>query len=386
MKILHVIESGGFYGAERVLTELLLGLTALGHDVTLLSFGRKGQEAKPLEEICRARSINVLSIRYGKIKALTVAHWVQTYAAKNGFDIVHSHGYKFNVLFSLMFKRRRMIPVCTTLHGYVVTPTFSKMALYQSLDRYCLKRLDAVFLVSEKMKQIPAVRQLPENRVCVIENGIGGYHPAGKGKSVEEREAECQVATRLMTFLDGRGPRLMAAGRLAAEKGFDFLIEAMVTLVDTEPDTVLVIFGSGEEETRLKDKIRDKKLGGNIMLCGFVDALTDYYHYFDLFVMPSLTEGTPMALLEAMQAKIACVATKVGGIPHVLDQGQAGWLVEPENTSQLACAIQDSWVNEARENKIARASERITAHFHYLRMTKNYLSQYEKIQAVSGER
>lgn len=385
MKILHVIESGGFYGAERVLTELLLGLTALGHDVTLLSFGRKGQAEKPLEAICRSRAINVLSLRIGKMKALTVAGWVQTYAVKNGFDIVHSHGYKFNVLLALMPKRWRMIPVCTTLHGYVVTPAFSKMAIYQRLDRYCLKRLDAVFLVSEKMKQISAVRQLSENTVSVIENGIGGYHAADKVKSGEERETERQVATGLMAFLDGRGPRLMAAGRLAAEKGFDLLLEAMVTLVDTEPDTVLVIFGSGAEETRLKDKICDLKLDDNVLLFGFVDALTNYYHYFDLFVMPSLTEGTPMALLEAMKAKLACVATKVGGIPHMLDQGQAGWLIEPENINQLVCAIQDSWVNESRQNKIARASERITAHFHYLTMTKKYLLQYEKMRAIPEE-
>lgn len=382
MKILHVIESGGFYGAERVLTELLLGLTALGHDVTLLSFGRKGQEENPLEQICRSRSINVLSIRIGKMKALTIAGWVQVYAAKNDFDIVHSHGYKFNVLFALSRKRWRMIPVCTTLHGYVVTPTFSKMAIYQRLDRYCLKRLDAVFLVSERMKQIPAVRLLSENTVSVIENGIGGYHATDKVNSGKEREAAHKAEARLMTFLHGRGPRLMAAGRLAAEKGFDTLIEAMVTIVDTEPDTVLVIFGSGAEENRLKDKIHDLRLDDNILLFGFADVLANYYHYFDVFVMPSLTEGTPMALLEAMKAKIACVATKVGGIPHMLEQGNAGWLIEPENINQLALAIQNSLANGARHKKIARAYKRIKDHFHYLTMTQKYLRQYEKIRGV----
>ncbi len=377
MKILHVIESGGFYGAERVLTELLLGLTTLGHDVTLMSFSCKKQTEKPLEKICNALSINMIPISMGKIKALSIGVWLQGYAEKNGFDIVHSHGYKFNVLLALTPACWRKVPVCTTLHGYVVTPTLSKMTLYQWLDRCCLNRLDAVFLVSERMKQISAIKKLPEATISVIENGIGGYQMASRAEAVDPVEA------RLMAFLQGRGPRLMAAGRLAAEKGFDTLIETMATLVNTEPDTVLVIFGNGPEENRLRNKIRDLRLADNILLFGFTDSLTSYYQYFDLFVMPSLTEGTPMALLEAMNAKLACVATKVGGIPYMLDHGSAGWLIDPEDTEQLLRAIKESITAGDQQNKIERAHERILEHFHYLKMAEKYLTHYEKLRAIS---
>jgi len=367
MKILHVIESGGFYGAERVLIELMLGLKVLGHEAALLSFGYKGQAEKEFETICRQYGITVNLIRVNKLEYFCISHYIKKFAEKNRFDIVHSHGYKFNILFGLMLKRNRFKCFCSTVHGYVSAPRFSKMAFYQYLDKYSLKQLNRVFLVSQHMTNLPSVQGLEANQYTVIENGIGGYMPM------------CEIEERLSTFLHNKTTRLMAVGRLAVEKSFDTLIDALPKLIKNDPNTVLVIFGAGREEYRLREKIRTLDLDEHVLLFGFVESLPSYFSHFDVFVMPSITEGTPIALLEAMQARVPCVVTNVGGMPHMLAHGRGGWIVPPKDPDALQSAITKSLIHSQSQIKTTFAYDRVMHEFNYLHMSRQYLNAYHNL-------
>jgi glycosyltransferase involved in cell wall biosynthesis len=365
MKILHVIESGGFYGAERVLIELMIGSKALGHEASLLSIGYKGQEEKEFEVICRQFCIEVKSIRITKIQSFCISRYVKKFADENDFDVVHSHGYKFNILFGLMLKRNRFKCVCSTVHGYVSAPKFSKMALYQYLDKHSLKRLNKIFLVSQHMTNLPCIQALKLSQYSVIENGIGGYMPT------------CAIEERLEIFLHNKTTRLMAVGRLAVEKSFDTLICALPKLIENDPNTVLVIFGTGSEEHRLREVIRRLNLDEHVLLFGFVESPSSYFNHFDVFVMPSLTEGTPIALLEAMLARVPCVVTNVGGMPHMLAQGKGGWIVPPKDPFALQVAISESLIQSY--SQIRFSYERVMHEFNYLQMSQQYLNEYKNV-------
>lgn len=365
MKILHVIESGGFYGAERVLIELMLGSKALGHEASLLSFGYKGQEEKEFEIICRQFGIAVKFIRITKLQSFCISRYVKDFADENNFDVVHSHGYKFNILLGLMQKRNRLKCVCSTVHGYVSAPKYSKMALYQYLDKHSLKRLNKIFLVSQHMTYLPCIKALEPSQYSVIENGIGGYMPT------------CAVEDRLGTFLHNKTIRLMAVGRLAVEKSFDTLIYTLPKLIENDRNTALVIFGSGSEEHRLREIIRRLNLDEHVLLFGFVESLSSYFNYFDVFVMSSITEGTPIALLEAMLARVPCVVTNVGGMPHILAHGKGGWIVPPEDPLALQVAISESLVKSQSQIKATFAYERVMHEFNYLHMSQQYLNEYQ---------
>lgn len=358
MKILHVIESGGFYGAERVLIELMLGLKVLGHETALLSFGYKSQGDKEFEIICRQYGITVNNIRISKIESLCISRYTNDFAEKNGFDVIHSHGYKFNILFGLMPKRDRSKRYCATVHGYVSAPKFSKMALYQSLDKYSLKKLNKIFLVSKHMESLPNIKELAAEKYSVIENGIGAYVP------------RCTIEKRLMTFLQNKTTRLMAVGRLAVEKNFDTLIEALPKLIENDQHTALVIFGAGSEEFRLREKITKLALTEHVLLFGFVESLVGYFSHFDVFVMPSITEGTPIALLEAMQARVPCVVTDVGGMPYMLGHGCGGWIVPPKDPKALQAAIINSLVHSRSQIKTMFSYDRVMHEFNYLHMSR----------------
>lgn len=370
MKILHVIESGGFYGAERVLLELMLGLKVLGHEPALLSFGYKGQAEKEFEVICRQHSITVNAIRINKLESFCINRYIKHFAEVNDFDVVHSHGYKFNILFGLTLKRNRFKCFCSTVHGYVSAPKFSKMALYQYLDKYSLKQLNCVFLVSKHMTNLACVQGLKSNQYTVIENGIGGYIPA------------CKIEERLMTFLHLKTTRLMAVGRLAVEKNFETLIDALPKLIENDPSTALVIFGAGSEESRLREKISQLNLTEHILLFGFVESLSNYFNHFDVFVMPSITEGTPIALLEAMQARVPCVVTNVGGMPHMLAYGNGGWIVPPKDPLALQIAISESLIQS--QSQTAFSYERVMHEFNYIYMSQQYLNEYNRVLTVTS--
>jgi len=372
MKILHVIESGGFYGAERVLIELMIGLKELGHEAALLSFGYKGQKEKQFEIICRQHGIAVNAVRVNKLESFCIVRYIKNFADKNNFDVVHSHGYKFNILFGLMSKRNSFKCFCSTVHGYVSAPKFSKMALYQYLDKYSLKRLNRIFLVSQHMTSIPSIQGLEANQYRVIENGIGGYMPTSV---IEER---------LVNFLDDKTTRLMAVGRLAVEKSFDTLIDALPKLIESDFNTALVIFGAGSEEHRLREKIRLLGLNEHVLLFGFVESLSSYFSLFDVFVMPSITEGTPIALLEAMQAKLPCVVTSVGGMPYMLGHGDGGWIVPPKDPLALQIAILKSLVENQSQIKTSFAYERVMHEFNYLHMSRQYLSEYQNVLTAAS--
>ncbi|WP_293147672.1 glycosyltransferase [Moritella sp.] len=372
MKILHVIESGGFYGAERVLIELMIGIKELGHETALLSFGYKGQEEKEFEIICRQHGIAVNAIRVNKVESFCIIRYIKDFVDKHNFDVVHSHGYKFNILFGLISKRNSFKCFCSTVHGYVSAPKFSKMALYQYLDKYSLKRLNRIFLVSQHMTNIPSIQGLEANKYSVIENGIGGYMPT------------CEIEERLVTFLHDKTTRLMAVGRLAVEKSFDTLIDALPKLIERDRNTALVIFGAGSEEHRLREKVRLLDLNEHVLLFGFVESLSSYFNLFDVFVMPSITEGTPIALLEAMQAKIPCVVTNVGGMPHMLAHGDGGWIVPPKDPLALQIAISKSLVQNQSQIKTTFAYERVMHEFNYLHMSRRYISEYKSVLTAAS--
>lgn len=367
MKILHVIESGGFYGAERVLIELMLGLKVLGHETALLSFGYQGQKEKEFETICRQYGITVKPMRVSKLESFCVNQYIKNFAEENDFDVVHSHGYKFNILFGLMPKRNRFKCFCSTVHGYVSAPRFSKMALYQYLDKYSLKQLNRIFLVSKHMTTLPNIKNLGSHQYTVIENGIGGYMP------------QLPIEERLNSFIHNKTTRLMAVGRLAAEKSFDTLIDALPKLIERDPNTGLVIFGAGVEEQILREKIKRLDLTQHVLLFGFVESVLSYFSHFDVFIMPSITEGTPIALLEAMQARIPCVVTNVGGMPHMLGHEDGGWIVEPKDPAALQIAISQSLIQSDNQIKTTFAYDRAMHEFNYLHMSRQYVSEYQSV-------
>ena len=141
---------------------------------------------------------------------------------------------------------------------------------------------------------------------------------------------------------DSRKVNLFSVGRLSAEKGLSYLIQAVDELVNrTGMDVTLRMGGKGPEENSLKQEVARRGLEERVQFLGYIPdgELLAAYRASDVFMLPSLTEGLPQALLEAMACGVPVVASRVGGIPHLITDGENGLLVTPTDVSQLTRAV-----------------------------------------------
>lgn len=330
MKILHIIDSGGLYGAEVVLLNLVSEQVQLGMEPIIASIGDPWCGDKPLEAEGRRRGLRVEVFRMRAGPNLAGAFEILRFARRVGVDILHTHGYKGNILFGLMPKNLRGIPIVATLHGWTWTGGWDRMRFYELLDRLSLRFIDRVVVVSGAMREKVRLRGLH-----VINNGI----PSDNGCITDCPVDETSQVDPVTAAFCRNGFTIGAIGRLSNEKGFDILLAAVREVAETTPEIRLVILGEGGERGILEEQVKKLGLEQHVLMPGYVAGASRYLPFFDVFVLSSLTEGLPIVILEAMQAGVPIVATRVGGIPEVLENGEAGILADPSDPSALARGI-----------------------------------------------
>jgi glycosyltransferase involved in cell wall biosynthesis len=297
---------------------------------------------------------------------------VLSYAQKNGFDILHSHGYKGDVAFGFLPRGVRKIPLVSTLHGWTSTGGLSKNRIYEWLQRKSLKHIDAVVLVHRGMLSNPELKKVRGVHFHIVNNAIP-FDPA-----TQQTQQTQQTLDRTIVQFCQQDFTLGSIGRLSPEKGYNYLIEALDRLVKDGLDARLVIIGEGGERGSLERLASELGIADRVLLPGYRDGAKRYLPLFNVFVLSSLTEGLPITLLEAMRAGTPVAATRVGGIPDVL--GEAGILVQPESPVALAEAIGRIQGNEALASRLSAAARRaLKVRFSSPVMASGYLKIYQSV-------
>lgn len=305
MKVTHIIDSGGYYGAEVMLVHLCQAQQKAGLQVEVISIGTRGNYKKPLEEKFEEYGIPYLPWRMLALPDLRESFKILRHCRTNGTDIIHSHGYKGNILLGLIPKHWRKIPVITTVHGYTRHKGFSKMGVNQWLDKFCLPKLDAVVLVSKgMMHQIPAGRI--GNNLKIIDNGIQ-----------KETPTETPISS---SHFSKENFNIISIGRLSPEKNFQFLISAMPAILEVISNAKLYIYGEGSERMSLESQIDSLNMGSYIYLPGYISNTSQIYKNANLFINCSTTEGMPITLLEAMRASCSILASKIEANKSLLNK------------------------------------------------------------------
>jgi glycosyltransferase involved in cell wall biosynthesis len=328
MKVLHVIDSGGLYGAEIMLLHLMTEQVQIGLEPVLASIGRTRESEKPIEAQARNRGLRVKTFRMHAGPNFYGAYEILNFARQERIELIHSHGYKGNILFGLLPRRMRRIPLVSTVHGWTWVGGFNRMFLYEWLDSLSLRFVDQAVVVNGSMKIHPRIPTCLRWRAEVVENGI----PWAEAKDGNSMRPD------IVDFAQG-GFTVCSIGRLSPEKGYGLLVEAAASLIREGRNLKLALLGEGELRGYLEKKAVGLGLKSHVYFPGYVENARHYLPLFGLFAMPSLTEGLPMVLLEAMNEGVPIVATLVGGIPEVLDEGRAGLLIRPGDIDDLKRAI-----------------------------------------------
>ena len=369
MKVLQVIDSGGLYGAERVLLALMESLMQQGVECSLVSIAEPDLPEKALEAEARRRGIEVRrqTMHAGPDREAT--RQLMRGALEEGFDLVHTHGYKANTLIAGLPRHRRGLPAVATLHGWTATRRWSRMGVYEIIERLTLRRADAVVAVSEAMVEKWKLRARYGERLTVIRNGI----PASEPALGAERELEA-----LRQFIAGR-PSVFAAGRLSREKGFDVLIEAVARIRHSGPDICLVLAGEGRERHALEAQTRSLGIDGAVLMPGYIENARALMVEFDVIAIPSRTEGLPVLLLEALMAGRPVAATAVGEMPAVLESCDAGSCARPEDPANLADLVMAK-LNGARDPKRMQGTAATSADLYSAdSMATAYANLYDQV-------
>jgi len=241
--------------------------------------------------------------------------------------IWHGHDYKSNVL-GLMLWRFWPMRLVTTVHGWVHETR--RTPLYYWVDRRCLPLYERVVCVSPDLhERVLACGTRPE-RCVLIENGVD-THDFHRRHAVADAKAKLGINSQ--RFVIG------AIGRLSAEKGFDNLIRAVDRLLGDGCDVELLLVGDGDEASSLRALVRELKREDRVRFVGYRSDVRAIYEALDVYALSSLREGLPNVLLEAMAMQVPVVATRIAGVPRLIQQDVNGWLVEPGDEQELASAL-----------------------------------------------
>ncbi len=366
--IAQLIESDGPGGAERLLAALATGLVRRGcRCVVFVPARGEGWLARQLE----ASGVVVEHFHLDRPLSPACAAELAEAFARHRVAVAHSHEFSMGV-YGAWAARRARVPHLLTMHGsrYYAGRLRRRLAL-----RLAAAGSGGVVAVSQPLAEhLRHDLLLARGRVAVIPNGVA--HVAAPVAPLREQL--------------GLGPRhrlILAVGNLYPVKGHRYLIEALAALRRRHPEAHVAIAGRGDEEARLGALAAALGLGDRVHLLGLRDDVPGLLAAADVFAMPSLSEGLPMALLEAMFAARPIVASDVGEIRAALAGGAAGLLVPPGDATVLATALAKLLEDGATARALgARAAERAHAEYDLERTIDRYAGLYTRLLRPSPAR
>jgi glycosyltransferase involved in cell wall biosynthesis len=366
-KILHLISSSGLLGAEHVLLELAVHSKSQGLNVTIGVFENSQNPNLELANCAEKFGIDVQIFPCsGRLDKNTV-QMIKDYIDNAGVQILHSHNYKSNFYARGALSNSNVRWVVTN-HGRRFGP---KLLLYNLLDAFIVRRADKIIAVSEEIAKKMKLAGIAKGKICLIENGVNLEMFTTNSSSQAIKES---LGIKKEALVVG------TVGALTREKGHQYLLRAALKVIRIYPKAIFLLVGDGIERPGLEKTASSLGIKNSVIFAGMRKDVPEILSILNVFVLPSLNEGLPMALLEAQAAQIPVAATSVGAIPDVLEDGVTGILIPPKDPQAIAEAI----IMILSDRKIAlrmaqRGFERVRDNFSAEKMANKYLSIYKEL-------
>jgi glycosyltransferase involved in cell wall biosynthesis len=320
--ILHILAPMREGGLERVVTMMSVG--QLPNSVHVAAVVQPGSaESHPFIDQLETLGVPVTRIVVGARGYFREYRSLKALVARLRPGVVHTHGYRADVIGGAV-ARAHHVPNVSTVHGF--TGGGVRNRLYERVQSFALRRADAVIAVSAPLVQRLAEAGIPRHKIHCIPNGF-----AALADVVTHGAARQRLGIKSDALVVGW------VGRLSREKGADVMVDA---LAESDPRWQLSIIGEGDELVHLQRQAATLRVSDRITWHGAVANAGSLLKAFDAFVLSSRTEGTPITLLEAMNAGVPIVAARVGGVPDIVSSSEA-ILVPAEQASMIALALSE---------------------------------------------
>lgn len=366
MKVLYLIDSLGYGGAERLLVDLVLRLKERGVDVVVVTVTNE----KPLEQHLSVMGIHVTSLAfdgtiYSARQMWQAAAKLRTIIQSERVQIIHSHLYTSDILARL--STPLTCKLVNTIHNR--DPWWYERKRLRSVLRTMLDSIShrargvrSIAVSEDAAKEAISKLHINASAVRVVFNGINMKAFAAR----RDRRALKSI---------------IQVARFYPVKGHHTALSAFANLLVDNPDLQLVWCGGGPEEESLRREVRRLGIGRSVRFLGFRDDVSVQLAQADIFWMPSKWEGMPIACIEAMAMALPIVASNVGGIPELVLDGVTGLLIEPESPVQLAEATRRLLHDPDLARALGRASRaRAQQCFSIDATVDSYIQAYHDMQ------
>ena len=369
MRVLHLLSSTGYHGAENMAAELIRQLSAQGVNNHLGVFRSSDRS-----------NLDILSVTQGHIENGTVydcrgrldirtVFALRKYIVNHDIDIIHSHKYKTN-LYALLANiglRKKLFSTCHNWLGDSLA-----MRFYAWLDKRILRNFDMIVGVSNEIRD-ELKKHVPHDKIMKVGNGIDIQKYK---KLVGKNEAKRKL------HIDNKQV-IGFVGRLSPEKGIGYLFRAVSNLINEGQDVCAMIVGDGEQAGALGEEARALQMADRVIFTGNRNDTPMLYAAMDVFVLPSLQEAFPMVILEAMACGVPVVATRVGDVAEIIEPNTSGLLVEARDVTALQNAIKEVLTHkDAAAHMSEAARTRTEQKFSSVAMAKQYYSLYQRVMGI----
>ena len=339
IKILRVIARLNMGGPALHVAYLTEGLRKRGYDTTLVA-GSLARGEDSMAFVADAHGVEIVQIdqlgrEISPLRDLMATISLAKLIRKERPQILHTHTAKAGTVGRVAARlagSRKPPIVVHTFHGHVLRGYFGpvRSLLFRLLERWLAGGTTALVAVSPQVRDdLVALGVAPRERFVVIRLGI----------ELDERVApEQNGRAESRRYLGISGDRFAVGwiGRMTAVKRTDDVLIAFKSLRDSGIDAVLCMVGDGPDRVLLEQRARELGVARDTVFLGYQEDVAPFYAAFDALVLPSGNEGTPVTVIEALAAELPVVATRVGGVPDVVRDGEDGFLVEAGATDDLA--------------------------------------------------
>ena len=364
IKVLQLARDLDSGGLEKLIYDICNGIDKTLFDISVCCLHFKGEYGEALEKM----GIRVQVLPFPK----QVDYWsflkVARVLRRLKPDILHTHNSHAFIdgTMAAIVAGRTMVVNTDHARNY---PDRKRVLL---AERVCAWFARRVVTVSEHTRnQLAEYVKIPKDRIRIIHNGIeASKYVIRVDSGVKRKELG------ICDFF----PVLGLGVRLSRQKGIEYLLEAMPSLVLRFPKIVLLIAGKGELEQELRERAERLGVAGHVRFLGVRMDWNEILQLLDVYVLPSVWEGLPLAILEAMAARKPIVATSVGGVPSVIVHNEHGLLVSPKNPAQLSDAICTLLLDSVLATTLAgNAMDRFFDRFTLAQMVAAYEQLYLEI-------
>ncbi len=352
-KIIHLRGSDFFGSPERLIIGQIRHLD--GFDAVTCSFVKPDTNNPFLDRLAE-EGLAFEPVEDNHLFDPAIPGRLQRIIERQGADILVTHEYKSN-FYGHRAARRLKIPQVAYFHGW--TAENVKVKFYNWLDRRVLPSLDRIITVSCATRSRLEAAGIPVEKIEVVYNAIDLEH-----------ESPPQPKPKSDTTVIGM------LGRLSHEKGTHVLLEAIAMIKDRAPKFRVEIYGYGPDEERLTKMATELNLSEQVQFKGFRDDPENVYPTLDFLVLPSLSEGHPVVILEAWKQGVPVVATRAGGIPEVIDDGVSGLLTDIDDPQGLADIILKGLENPEMMRAFGKRG------FELVKTKYNYQNQAERLAEI----